>query len=86
MATVLCVWEQGGNLGHLSNLRLPIEIALELGHRVVLAARELHRVPEALAGLRIELLPAPFNMRTTTRSFTAILNPGISCWHPTPAG
>lgn len=60
MATVLCVWEQGGNLGHLSHLRRPIEAALQLGHRVVLAARELHRVPEALAGLPIELLPAPF--------------------------
>lgn len=79
MATVLCVWEQGGNLGHLSNLRLPIEIALQLGHRVVLAARELHRVPEALAGLHIELLPAPFKQNVQPAdqsaffSFTHIL-------------
>jgi hypothetical protein len=36
MATVLCVWEQGDNLGHLANLRLPVEEALRLGHRVVL--------------------------------------------------
>lgn len=74
MATVLCVWEQGGNLGHLSNLRQPIEIALELGHRVVLAARELHRVPEALAGLRIELLPAPFKQNVQPADQSAFLS------------
>ena len=74
MATVLCVWEQGGNLGHLSNLRQPIEIALQLGHRVVLAARELHRVPEALAGLRIELLPAPFKQNVQPADQSAFLS------------
>ena len=74
MATVLCVWEQGGNLGHLSNLRQPIEIALQLGHRVVLAARELHRVPEALGGLRIELLPAPFKQNVQPADQSAFLS------------
>ncbi len=71
---MLCVWEQGGNLGHLSNLRQPIEIALQLGHRVVLAARELHRVPEVLAGLRIELLPAPFKQNTQPADQSAFLS------------
>jgi hypothetical protein len=74
MATVLCVWEQGGNLGHLSNLRQPIEMALQLGHRVVLAARELHRVPEVLAGLAIELLPAPFKQHVQPADQSAFLS------------
>lgn len=74
MATVLCVWEQGANLGHLSNLRPSIEIALQLGHRVVLAARELHRVPEALAGLRLELLPAPFKQNAQPADQSAFLS------------
>jgi hypothetical protein len=74
MATVLCVWEQGGNLGHLSHLRRPIEAALQLGHRVVLAARELHRVPEVLAGLHIKLLPAPFKQHVQPADQSAFLS------------
>ena len=74
MATVLCVWEQGGNLGHLSHLRRPMEVALQLGHRVVLAARELHRVPEVLAGLPIELLPAPFKQHVQPADQSAFLS------------
>jgi hypothetical protein len=74
MATVLCVWEQGAALGHLSKLRLPIECALQLGHRVVLAARELHRVPEALAGLPLELLPAPFKQNVQPADQSAFLS------------
>ena len=74
MATVLCVWEQGGNLGHLTHLRRPIEAALQLGHRVVLAARELHRVPEVLAGLRIELLAAPFKQHVQPADQSAFLS------------
>jgi hypothetical protein len=57
---LLCVWEQGSNAGHLSNLRLPIEIALQLGHEVFVAARELNRASEVLGGLPITYLQAPF--------------------------
>ena len=60
---LLCVWEQGAHLGHLSNLRLPIEVALAKGYDVVLAARELHRIGEVLGGLPITLLQAPFKQQ-----------------------
>ncbi len=60
MATVFFVWEQGGNLGHLSKLRLPIEVALGQGHTVYLAARELTHVPSVLGDLPITCLQAPF--------------------------
>ncbi len=60
MARVLCVWEQGSNLGHLSNLRAPIEAAQDLGHEVTLVARELHRIPEVMTGLRFGLMQSPF--------------------------
>ena len=33
MARVLCVWEQGATLGHLTNLRLPIEVAMQITGR-----------------------------------------------------
>lgn len=63
MATVLCVWEQGSNLGHLSNLRLAIEVALRRGHQVVVAARELENVPKVLGGLPVRYLQAPFRQQ-----------------------
>jgi hypothetical protein len=47
----------------LSHLRLPIEVALQRGHQVFLAARELHRVGEVLGGLHITLLQAPFKQQ-----------------------
>ena len=60
MARILCVWELGSDLGHLSHLRLPIEMALQLGHEVFLAARQLPRVKEVLGDMPITYLQAPF--------------------------
>ena len=60
MARILCVWEQGSSLGHLSHLRRPIELALKAGHTVALAARELHRVKEVMGDMPITYLQAPF--------------------------
>lgn len=60
MARILCVWEQGTALGHLSKLRRPIELALAMGHSVALAARELHRVKEVMGDMPITYLQAPF--------------------------
>jgi hypothetical protein len=71
---LLCVWEQGSHLGHLSNLRLPIEVALEQGFEVVLAARELHRVGEVLGGLHITLLQAPFKQNSVSGDQAAFLS------------
>lgn len=56
---ILCVWELGGNLGHLANLRLFAERALKRGHQVVLVVRELHQVPAVFAGLDVEVWQAP---------------------------
>ena len=59
-ARALFVWEQGTGLGHLSQLRLPIEAALAQGYAVFLAVRELPGVREVLAGLPMTVLQAPF--------------------------
>lgn len=74
MATVLCVWEMGSDLGHLSMLRGPIEIALQMGHRVVLAARQLHRVNEVLGGLPITYFQAPFKQNVLLADASAFLS------------
>jgi hypothetical protein len=71
---ILCVWEQGANLGHLSHLRLPIEVALRQGHQVFLAARELHRVGEVLGGLPITLLQAPFKQQVAVADQASTLS------------
>lgn len=60
MARLLCVWEQGGQLGHLNRLKQPIALALQMGHQVFLAARELHNVKAVMGDLPISLLQAPF--------------------------
>lgn len=60
MATVLCTWELGANLGHFSQLRIPIELALAAGHRVVVAARHLQFAHVALGGLAVDYMQAPF--------------------------
>ncbi|MBU3740572.1 MAG: hypothetical protein FGM55_16680, partial [Rhodoferax sp.] len=59
MPTLLCVWEQGGQRGHLAHLRLPIERALAAGYRVIVAARELQHLPQLLGDLPLHWLPAP---------------------------
>lgn len=58
----LFVWEQGANLGHLSNLRLPMEVALREGFDVWLAVRELHRVHEVFSDLPVHYLQAPLSI------------------------
>jgi hypothetical protein len=60
MARLLCVWEQGGQLGHLNRLKRPIELALQMGHEVFLAARELRNVKAVMGDLPITLLQSPF--------------------------
>ena len=57
--TVLCAWEMGGNLGHLTNLKLFADQALKRGHRVVLAVRELQHVHRVFAGEDVEIWQAP---------------------------
>src|SRR5450759_1917500 len=71
MARILCVWEQGSNLGHLSNLRLPIEIALQLGHTIFLAARELHQSLTILGNMPVKYLQAPFKQNSVTTDQSA---------------
>lgn len=72
MARVLCVWEQGTNLGHLSNLRTPLKVAQGMGHDLALAARELHRIPEVLPDMRLELWQAPFKQNVPRVSVEAV--------------
>lgn len=71
MARILCTWELGSDLGHLSHLRLPIEQALQLGHEVFLVARELSCVREVLGDLPVRYLQAPFKQDVMTADQSA---------------
>jgi len=63
MARIVFVWELGTALGHLTNLRLPMKVAQDMGHEVILVARELGGIPDVLAGLRFGLMQAPFKQK-----------------------
>jgi hypothetical protein len=56
----------------LSNLRLPIEIAIAQGHRVVVAARELDNIPKVLGNLPVHYLQAPFRQHRTSIDAAAL--------------
>lgn len=60
MANILCVWELGSNLGHLTNLKLFIDLAVSKGHRVTLAVRELHNVRTVIDNRDVQLFQAPY--------------------------
>ena len=59
MARLLFVWELGANLGHLSHLRLPVEVALAAGHTVYMAVRELRNVRLVMGDLPVHYLLSP---------------------------
>lgn len=59
MAHVLCVWEMGGNLGHIANLKYFIDTALQRGHQVSVAVRELQQVATLLNVSKVKLYQAP---------------------------
>jgi hypothetical protein len=77
---ILCVWEQGSNLGHLSNLLPAVDIALEMGCEVFLAARELQRVRSVMGDRPVKYLQSPFKgdprVMTTSafQSYTHLLS------------
>ena len=72
MATILCVWELGTDLGHLSTLRLPVELALSQGHTVVMALRESHNVQRVFGDWPIRYLQAPFRGNPAQTNVTPI--------------
>lgn len=74
MARVLFVWEQGANLGHLSHLRLPVEVALAAGHTVYMAVRELHNVRLVMGDLPVHYLLAPARPEVVQPDQPAILS------------
>src|SRR5687768_13798779 len=59
MATVLFAWELGGGLGHVAVIRPLAARLTQLGHRVVVAARDLLAAKRTLGSLGVPLLQAP---------------------------
>lgn len=74
MARILCTWELGTDLGHLSHLRLPIQIALQLGHEVYLAARQLDHIRDVLGDMPVVCLQAPFKQKVVAADQSAYLS------------
>lgn len=65
---VLCVWELGNNLGHLTNLRMFIDEALERGHRVTVVCRYLAHVSAVLDVARVSLMQSPVILKKAQKT------------------
>lgn len=78
MARVLCCWERGAALGHLSALRPFVERAVADNHDVTLAARELGNVPQVYGELPIKILQAPIAGVTMRSGSPSIRSVGMS--------
>ncbi|MBC6906118.1 hypothetical protein DWB84_11670 [Saccharophagus sp. K07] len=57
--TVLCTWEIGAELGHISRLSAIAKALEAAGYRVVVALKDLSRAYHFFAGTRVQLLQAP---------------------------
>ena len=75
MAKVVCVWELGENLGHLSNLKAVAERALAKGHQVWIIAKDLSRSDVVFHGLPVRLLQAPHKLKSSTTNIE-----GMQCY------
>jgi hypothetical protein len=64
----------GSALGHLVNLKPFIDGALEAGHAVSLAAKELHNVNTVLPGRDVDLFQAPYLARPVSRPYPRTLS------------
>lgn len=67
MATLLFAWELGAGLGHVTVIRPLAERLLQLGHRVVVAARDVNAAAHTLGSLDIPLLQAPVHLDPVAR-------------------
>ena len=68
MARILCAWEMGMGFGHLSNLKPVIDAALNAGHEVFLAAKDLPNVYKVFREGTIGVFQAPYRFRPSRRS------------------
>ncbi len=59
MSRILLAWELGAASGHLAGLRPIVEVLLERGHQVALAAQNLRNAARVFAGLDFPIVPAP---------------------------
>lgn len=59
MSRILLAWELGAASGHLAGLRPVVEVLLERGHQVTLAAQNLRNAARVFAGLDFPIVPAP---------------------------
>lgn len=57
--TVLCTWEIGGELGHISRLSAIAKVLEKAGYRVVVALKDLSRAYGFFAGTDVTLMQAP---------------------------
>lgn len=68
MARILCIWELGGNLGHLMNLKYFVDSALSHGHEVAVACKELHHLNQVFPTDQLKIFQSPYHWRKPPKS------------------
>ena len=63
MATILCIWELGGGLGHISNLARCASALEQEGHSVTVVLQDLHRAQDFFHNPNIRYLQSPLPVR-----------------------
>jgi len=80
MATILLAWELGAGTGHCVNLLPLAEGLIAIGHRVILAGRDLVAAKRVFGATNVEFVQAPFLIGTWSKhiekpqSFAQILH------------
>jgi len=73
VATIVCIWELGANLGHLGNLKQIAARGLAAGHDVWLVAKDLANVHTVFEGLAVRILQAPVRQKVPATSVDEML-------------
>lgn len=60
MGRILLTWEMGGGTGHLHKLAAVLPALQRLGHKVVVASRDVTKVRSVFGFWDVEVLPAPY--------------------------
>ncbi|MBM3358989.1 MAG: hypothetical protein FJY54_14845 [Betaproteobacteria bacterium] len=74
MARILCVWELGGNIGHVASLAVLAKALTARGHDVICALRSLQHADQFLGHEGLRFVQAPLMRGDSTGSREAPLN------------
>lgn len=74
MSNILCVWEMGSSLGHMTSLKPFVDKALAHGHCVTLAFKELQNIHVVFPDNSLPRFQAPYFYRPPVQTYQPLLS------------